>query len=160
MNKIIEFIKSLFGKKEKPNYVKEYTVFNYSPNEEELSLLEKLNAYRLSKNLKSLVINTEICGVCYKNNQRMINNGKINHDGSDLRFEEILVTQNAISVSENLAYNFKTADAVIQGWLTSSKHKLNLENPRMTHFGLAITTNEYGKKYYTNIFAKIMTPKQ
>ncbi len=48
-----------------------------------------------------------------------------------------------------------TAQAVVEAWLNSAGHKANIEG-NYTHFGIAIRENPVnGKKYFTNIFAKI-----
>jgi uncharacterized protein YkwD len=60
----------------------------------------------------------------------------------------------AKSVSENIAYNYNSPQAALDAWLKSPSHKANIEG-NFTHFGLSIRVSEDGKKYYTNIFAKI-----
>jgi uncharacterized protein YkwD len=58
-------------------------------------------------------------------------------------------------VTENIAYNYNSPQAVLNAWLASESHKSNLEG-NYTHFGLSIREHPTtGKKYYTNIFAKI-----
>ena len=71
------------------------------------------------------------------------------------RSENIIKTLGAKTVSENIAYNYNTPEAVLSAWLASPSHKANIEGDH-THFGIAIKENPAnGRKYYTNIFAKI-----
>ena len=59
-----------------------------------------------------------------------------------------------IIVSENIAYNYNSAQSVLTAWLNSPTHKQNIEGD-FTDFGISIRVNSTGKKYYTNIFVKI-----
>ncbi|MFZ4679488.1 MAG: CAP domain-containing protein [Flavobacterium sp.] len=57
-------------------------------------------------------------------------------------------------VSENIAFNYQTAESAMSAWLNSPGHKANIEGD-FTHFGISITADEAtGKKYYTNMFIK------
>jgi uncharacterized protein YkwD len=84
----------------------------------------------------------------------MIDNNVVNHDDFVSRSENIMKVLGAKSVAENIAYNYNSPQAVLSAWLKSPSHKQNIEG-NFTHFGLAIRINPDGKKYYTNIFAKI-----
>jgi uncharacterized protein YkwD len=85
----------------------------------------------------------------------MITNNVVNHDGFVGRSENIIKTQGAKTVGENIAYNYSTPEAAVNAWLNSPGHKENIVG-NYTHFGISIRENAItGKKYYTNIFAKI-----
>jgi uncharacterized protein YkwD len=84
----------------------------------------------------------------------MIARKVVNHDLFPQRSENIIEVLGAVKVNENLAYNFVSSNSVLNAWLNSPGHKKNIEG-NFTHFGLAIRINPDGKKYYTNIFAKI-----
>ena len=78
----------------------------------------------------------------------------VNHDDFVSRSENIMKVLGAKSVAENIAYNYNSPQAAVNAWLNSPGHKANIEG-NFTHFGLAIRINADGKKYYTNIFARI-----
>ena len=85
----------------------------------------------------------------------MIANKVVNHDDFVARSENIIKVLGAKKVAENVAYNYNTPEAVLKAWLASDGHKRNIEGD-YTHFGLAIKLDTVnGRKYYTNIFAKI-----
>lgn len=57
------------------------------------------------------------------------------------------------SVSENVAYGYRSADAVVKAWLKSKGHKENIEADN-THFGISVRQDADGRNYFTNIFVK------
>lgn len=130
-------------------------VVAYSYNSIELETMDLINAHRVSKGLNRL---EKINHMSYKSEEHdnyMIANNVVNHNDFAARSENIMKTLGAKSVSENIAYNFNTPQAVLNAWLASPGHKENIEG-NFTHFGIAIKENPVnGRKYYTNIFAKI-----
>ena len=85
----------------------------------------------------------------------MIKNNIVSHDNFANRSQNIIEVLGARSVSENIAYNYKTPQAAVDAWLLSIGHKENIKG-NFTHFGISIRENpSNGKKYYTNIFIKI-----
>ena len=127
----------------------------YSYNTIEIETMNLINAHRVSKGLNPL---EKINHMSYKSEEHvfyMIANNVVNHNDFVARSENIMKTLGAKSVSENIAYNYNTPQAVLNAWLASSGHKENIEG-NFTHFGIAIKENPVnGRKYYTNIFAKI-----
>lgn len=130
-------------------------VVNYSYNAIEIETMDLINAYRVSIGLNPL---EKINHMSYKSEEHdnyMIANNVVNHNDFVARSENIMKTLGAKTVSENIAYNYSTPQAVLNAWLASPGHKENIEG-NFTHFGIAIKENPAtGKKYYTNIFAKI-----
>lgn len=127
-------------------------VYDYQPDETELADL--INEYRVSKGLHVLQIVNHISFKCEEHDDYMITNNVVNHDLFDQRSENIMEVLGATKVNENIAYNFATADSVLNAWLNSPGHKANIEGD-FTAFGISIRVNAAtGKKYYTNIFMK------
>jgi uncharacterized protein YkwD len=126
----------------------------YSYNATEIETMALINAYRVSIGLNEL---KEINHISYKSEEHdnyMITNNVVNHDDFVSRSENIMKVLGAKSVAENIAYNYNSPQAAVAAWLKSPGHKANIEG-NFTHFGLAIRLSADGKKYYTNIFAKI-----
>lgn len=129
-------------------------VMAYTYNQTEIETMALINAYRVSIGLNEL---KEINHISYKSEEHdnyMITNNVVNHDDFVSRSENIMKVLGAKSVAENIAYNFNSPQAAVNAWLNSPGHKANIEG-NYTHFGLAIRISADGKKYYTNIFAKI-----
>lgn len=130
----------------------EVTAYTY--NATEIETMALINQYRVSIGLNEL---KQINHISYKSEQHdeyMIANNVVNHNDFVARSENIKKVLGATNVSENIAYDFNSPQAVLNAWLKSPNHKENIEG-NYTHFGLAIRVNAAGKKYYTNIFAKI-----
>lgn len=127
-------------------------VYNYSPDE--LEAMALINNYRQSIGLKTL---GKINYASIKSEEHdiyMIANNVVNHNNFVERSENIKKLTGAKLVSENIAYNYHSAQSVLTAWLNSPAHKDNIEG-NFTDFGISIRVNSAGKKYYTNIFVKI-----
>ena len=126
----------------------------YTYNTTEIETMALINKYRVSIGLNEL---KEINHISYKSEEHdhyMIANNVVNHDDFVSRSQNIMNVLGAKSVAENIAYNYNSPQAAVTAWLNSTSHKANIEG-NFTHFGLSIRINPDGKKYYTNIFAKI-----
>lgn len=133
----------------------ETLVTNYSYNDSELLTLQLINEYRLSVGLNALEKVNHISSKCEEHNVYMIENNVVNHNDFVERSQNITSVLGAKKVGENVAYNYKTPEAALRAWLESPGHKANIEGD-YTHFGISVTTDAAtGKKYYTNIFAKL-----
>lgn len=130
-------------------------VSDYTYNDTELEVLQLVNKYRISIGLNALEKVNHISFKSEEHDYYMIANKVVNHNNFVVRSENIISVLGAKKVGENVAYNFNSAEAVLQAWLASPTHKENIEGD-YTHFGIAVKIDaESGKKYYTNIFAKI-----
>lgn len=130
------------------------TQMEYTFSSNELETLDLINAYRASIGLNVLVRNNHISYIAEEHNVYMINNNIVSHDGFENRFENIVKVLGAINVSENVAYNYKSPQGVLDAWLLSPAHRKVIEGD-FTCFGISIRESTIGRKYYTNIFAKI-----
>jgi uncharacterized protein YkwD len=129
-------------------------VMDYTYNSSELEAMDIINTYRVSVGLNAL---QKINHISYKSEEHdnyMIANDVVNHNDFVARSENLISVLGAKRVGENIAYNYNTPKSVVTAWLNSPTHKENIEGD-YTHFGIAIKTNQEGKKYYTNIFVKI-----
>jgi len=127
-------------------------VYSYSAIENEILAL--INTYRISVGLKALVKTDYISNQAEQHNTYMITNNIIDHAGFDTRYQNIKNALGAKSVGENVAFGYTSAQAVVNGWLASPGHKANIEGD-FTNFGISVRLDSAGKKYFTNIFAKI-----
>jgi uncharacterized protein YkwD len=130
-------------------------VENYTYSAAELETMKLINDYRVSIGLNPL---EKINHISYKSEEHdfyMIDNNVVSHDGFVSRSENIMKVLGAKTVGENIAYNYNSPQAALTAWLNSPAHKQNIEG-NYTHFGISIRENPTtGKKYYTNIFARI-----
>jgi uncharacterized protein YkwD len=130
-------------------------VVDYTYNTSEIETMNLINAYRVSVGLNALEKINHISHKSEEHDEYMIINNVVNHNDFVARSENIMKVLGAKTVSENIAYNYNTPQAALNAWLASPGHKENIEGD-FTHFGISIRENAVtGKKYYTNIFAKI-----
>ncbi|MES2748385.1 MAG: CAP domain-containing protein [Bacteroidota bacterium] len=128
-------------------------ITNYSYNSDEFELARIINVYRDSIGKSPLEIVNHISYKSQEHNNYMIQNNVVNHDNFQARANNLIQVLGAITVAENIAYNFSTPTATFASWLNSPNHKKNLDGD-YTHFGLSITTSPTAKKYYTTMFIK------
>ena len=132
---------------------KQTVVVNYEYVTIETDLINLINDYRVNKGLNILKLDNYISKVSENHVYYMINKNAISHDLFDLRFKDIVDNRGGLKVSENVAYNFNSAQSTLNAWLNSPEHKNNLEGD-FTHCGISIKTNANGVRFYTNIFMK------
>jgi len=82
--------------------------------------------------------------------QYMIEMSQINHDNFSVR-SEALKNKGAITVGENVAFGYNTAESVVGAWLNSPGHRDIIEG-NYTHSGFGIIKGANGGYYFTQIF--------
>ncbi|MDI5950109.1 CAP domain-containing protein [Flavobacterium yafengii] len=128
---------------------------NYTYISSELETMELINAYRVSMGLNALEKINYLSYKSEEHNKYMIANNSVSHNNFVVRSQNIINVLRAKKVGENIAYNYNSPQAVFDAWMNSPRHKENIIGD-YTHFGISIRENSAnGKKYYTNIFAKI-----
>jgi uncharacterized protein YkwD len=130
-------------------------VLNYEYSTVELETMALINEHRVSKGLNQLYRINHISHKSEEHDQYMIANNVVNHNDFFARSENLVKVLGAKKVSENIAYNYKNAQAAFDAWIKSESHRETIEGD-FTHFGISVRENPVnGRKYYTNIFVKI-----
>ncbi|APU70301.1 MAG: CAP domain-containing protein [Bacteroidota bacterium] len=119
----------------------------------EVEILEDINLYRKANGLAELQPLTEVSIEAESHNEYMIDQGTVSHDNFSQRASFLMQELGVRSVSENVAYGYRSADAVVKAWLKSKGHKENIEADN-THFGISVRQDADGRNYFTNIFVK------
>ena len=119
----------------------------------EVETLEIINAYRDSLSLSELEYMPLIKSVAHSHNLNMIEIHQISHNGFGLRSGYLKSKTGALTVSENVAYGYSDAQAMVNAWLNSPTHKEVIEG-NSTHFDISIDSGGLGGKYATIIFIK------
>jgi uncharacterized protein YkwD len=119
----------------------------------EIEILNGVNDYRISKGLSELKRVDGITFLAADHNDYMIETKDVSHANFSYRYTTLVNSIGAKSVSENIAYGYRTANAAINAWVNSEGHRKNLEG-NFTHFGISVAQDENGKNYFTNIFAR------
>ena len=139
------------------NSPEEYTskIINVEYKELDYEIAELTNAYRISLGLLALNILNEASKEAITHNFYMVNQGTPSHDYFYLRSQNLKVSVNAKTVSENVAYGYTNAQSLVNAWLNSIGHRENIENPDFTDFSISTQLDETGKIYFTNIFVRL-----
>ena len=119
----------------------------------EVSILELINAYRSEQGLAALVALDEGSVQAAGHNEHMIQNAEVCHENFGLRYQALVNSVQAKAVSENVAYGYRTAEAVVAAWIKSDSHRKNMLGNH-THFGISVREGQDGKFYFTNIFLR------
>lgn len=124
---------------------------NYSSIE--LDVLHLVNVHREQQGLPALLHMDESSVQAAGHNEHMIENDEVCHDFFGNRYQALVNSVNAKAVSENVAFGYRTAEAVVNAWIKSDGHRKNLEGEH-THFGISVKEGKDGKFYFTNIFVR------
>lgn len=120
----------------------------------EIEIMELINQYRISKGLNVLEKSQMIKGQAYTHTEYMMLNNNISHDNFHSRAGYLRTNFSAKIVSENVAFGFTTAEAVVNAWLNSPSHKVNIEG-NYNYFDIFAELDEDTNSwYFTNIFVK------
>ena len=111
-----------------------------------------INAHRADLGLSPFEEHLEAKMQAVNHTMYMAEKNKVSHDNFFER-SDYLKNRGAKKVSENVAYGYRTAEDVVQGWLASESHKVAIESD-YTGTGLSVVKNERGINYYTQIFVK------
>ncbi|NVN17234.1 CAP domain-containing protein [Muricauda sp. HICW] len=124
------------------------------PVKMEEDLLNLVNLHRESIGLTILDKSDPAYKYAEEHNDYMISKNMLSHDNFQSRAEKIAEETNAISVSENVARYYVSAEKTLEGWLNSSSHKEAMEG-NFSHTTLSVQLDKQGRPYYTQIFIKV-----
>ncbi|KAB5490746.1 CAP domain-containing protein [Flagellimonas hadalis] len=117
-------------------------------------IVNLVNQHRNSIGLGPLQDNPVSYKYAEEHNDYMISKNKLSHDNFESRATKIAQETQAISVSENVARYYTTAQKTVEGWLNSSSHKKAMEGD-YTHTTLSVQLDKEGRPYFTQIFIKV-----
>ncbi|GGK55985.1 MULTISPECIES: CAP domain-containing protein [Flavobacteriaceae] len=132
----------------------EETSINVEYSDIETEILNLVNKYRETNNLSTLKVLNIISKEADTHTSYMITKGEVSHANFNLRAQNLIKNAGAKFISENVAYGYSSAQAVVNGWINSLEHKKNIENPDFTHFGISTESDDNGRNYFTHIFIK------
>jgi uncharacterized protein YkwD len=59
------------------------------------------------------------------------------------------------AIGENIAWGYRTAETVTQGWLDSPGHRANIMNCKATAVGVGLARKTDGTPYWTQVFGAV-----
>ena len=118
-------------------------------------ILVYINQYRVQHGRAKLTMDPVLCRTAAGHSQDMAKHVvPFGHDGFNARMNYLHQhVKDSLSGAENVAYNYKTAKIVADGWLHSRGHQKNIMgNYNLT--GIGIARDHEGKLYYTQMFLR------
>jgi uncharacterized protein YkwD len=123
----------------------------------EKAILNYVNAYRVEHHLQPLKMNTLMSKEAYLHSRDMAEHKMpFGHNDFSKRIQHCFKQFNLDRGpgAENVAYNYKTAKIVVDGWLHSRGHLANIRgNYNLT--GIGIARDKQGKIYFTQLFMRV-----
>jgi uncharacterized protein YkwD len=117
-----------------------------------VEFVELMNDHRESVGCPRLDWNGDVASVAQAHSEDMVERDFFAHtnpDG-DSPFDRLQNAGIAYSTgAENIAWGYNTADAVLNGWLSSSGHKANIENCSLTEHGVGLE-----QAHWTHLFIR------
>lgn len=124
-------------------------------------ILVYVNQYRVRHGLSKLTMNPVLTEEATHHSRDMARHlTPFGHQGFSQRMSHLHAQIPASTTgAENVAYNYKTAKIVVDGWMKSPGHRQNiLGHYSMT--GIGIARDSEGKLYYTQLFLRAADPHQ
>ena len=113
-------------------------------------VLKQLNAYRKTKGLKELKMNSTLLeNAMQRSAEIAVSFGHTRPDGS----KSYTVNANGEINAENIGYAYKDATDVVNGWKSSSLHNANMLNNTYTAIGIGAIEHN-GRKYWVQEFGR------
>jgi len=150
--KAIIFISLIFGLFQQATAATEKTNTDAAMQKEILYLINK---YRITHGMSMLKTNNLITKEATIHSREMAQHKlPFGHDKYDQRMGRLFKAINhSNGGAENVAYNYKTAKIVVDGWLNSPGHRQNIRGSyNLT--GIGIARDERGRIYYTQMFVR------
>jgi uncharacterized protein YkwD len=96
-------------------------------------LAELINQYRLDQGLQPLLPAAELASLADEHSEAMASQRVLTHDGFRARHAR---SGSKVCV-ENLGWNHRSPQALLEGWRQSPSHHRNLLNPKVARVGIA-----------------------
>ncbi|OIQ37220.1 MAG: hypothetical protein BM563_09220 [Bacteroidetes bacterium MedPE-SWsnd-G1] len=127
---------------------------NLSYTQMEFEILNLVNEHRKSVGLNPLNTINLVSKEAISHTDYMISVGTVSHDNFSDRHQKLVKGVAAKKVGENVAYGYRSAKAVVNAWINSDGHRMNIENENFTDFGISTKQDAEGRNYFTHIFIK------
>jgi len=99
-------------------------------------LAQLINEYRERQGLPPLDVAVELIDLAGEHSQDMSQRRQLSHDG----FRQRLQRAGSRLCVENVGWNHRTPEALLEGWRRSPAHHRNLLEPQVSRMGIAVAT--------------------
>jgi uncharacterized protein YkwD len=99
-------------------------------------LADLINDYRLRQGLEPLSLAVDLADLADEHSSAMADRRQLSHEGFRARFQRA----NSRVCVENVGWNHRTPEALMDGWRQSPEHHRNLLEPKVARMGIAVAT--------------------
>ncbi len=121
-------------------------------SEYEDEVIRLVNEIRVQNGLKPLTKNWELCRVARYKSEDMLEKHYFSHTSPTYGTPFKMIKSFGLTyrtAGENIAYGYRTPQAVVDGWMNSSGHRANILNSSYTQIGVGYVANG---NYWTQMF--------
>ena len=143
-----------YGQEETAPVVSEEELFAAQVAEFTAEVVRLTNVERQNAGLRPLQVGAHLMDMALVKSNDMAEYLYVNHVSPVFGMTKNIVNSSSWGfVGENVAGGQKNPEEVIEGWMASPSHKVNLMNPSATHIGVGIALTDNGTLVWTQIFA-------
>lgn len=99
-------------------------------------LADLINDYRQHQGLEPLSLAADLADLADEHSSAMADRRQLSHEGFRARFQRA----NSRVCVENVGWNHRTPEALMDGWRQSPEHHRNLLEPKVARMGIAVAT--------------------
>ena len=125
-------------------------------------IFDLINAERRHQGLPALEYNAQLAQMAQIQAENMAHFQKMAHVIPEARLPTLVDRAHSVgyaygSIAENVALGYPTAEAVVNGWMTSRGHRENILNRGVVETGIAVRRSRGGSLYYCQVFGRRLT---
>ena len=115
------------------------------------------NAARSRNGLPALTANAKLMEAARLHAQQMAQYQRAEHNISGAKYPNLLARIEAVgydyaNVAENVAWNQRDAQSVVNSWMNSSSHRTNILDRTLKEIGAAMARSSIGEPYWIQVF--------
>jgi uncharacterized protein YkwD len=115
------------------------------------------NQARARNGLPPLASNSKLMDAARIQAQQMAQYQRADHTISGAQYPTLVSRLQAVgygysSAAENVAWNQRDAQSVVNGWMNSSGHRANILDPNLKEIGAAMARSAKGEPYWIQVF--------
>jgi uncharacterized protein YkwD len=121
------------------------------PAADRSTVAQLVNDRRRRAGLRMLGSDTHLARFAQTRSAAMAAENRLSHRGWERGLRTAGLVDDALG--ENVAYNYASANAVMQGWMRSPGHRANILHRTFKRIGVGCVIDQYGHRWWTQDFA-------
>ncbi|MFI5913620.1 CAP domain-containing protein [Dactylosporangium sp. NPDC051541] len=129
-----------------------------SPSAIETEVVTLTNNFRTANGCGAMRIDNRLVAAARKHSSDMVTKNFFDHtgsDGSNFVQREVAAGYTTGASAENIAWGYRTAQDVVNGWINSPGHRANMLNCSSIAVGVGLAYKADGTPYWTQDFGRV-----